>query len=426
MLYRTYFLNIIIAVIVVFTTSLSLAETKKAQDNSKDETEDSEEMILPPDSMDLVLKPGETLEHLLVNNGIKIDDAKNAIVELENLYDISHIPKEQKVSVGFLVKNSIGTDIDLTSLALQITPTRRLEVRKMNDIFVAQVNNTPTIKKLVKLEAVVKTTFFSAAKDAKIPPSILMQLIKNYSYDVDFQRDISVGNKLEIMFEQTQTDKGEIVSNGDIIYSLLQLGERKIYNYRYVMADGHAVILDENGQSIQKSFLMTPIDGARVTSSFGKRKHPILGFTKIHRGVDFGAHMGTPVYAAADGVIIEREHKGSYGNFVKIHHDSNYDTAYAHLQKYAKGIKKGSQVKQGQVIAYVGSTGRSTGPHLHYELIFKGKQINPLSIRTTSANQLSGPEDAVFEKHKQKIDGFLKEIDAGNIVAVPTSTQSSN
>jgi len=229
-------------------------------------------------------------------------------------------------------------------------------------------------------------------------------MINLFSYDVDFQRDIRRQDNFEIMFEQSLTKNGTVVRNGPIQYASLNLRGKIIKVYAFIDSKRKIFYYDENGQSINKALLKTPVQGARLSSYFGRRRHPILGYTTVHRGVDFAAPPGTPVFAAGDGFIVRREDWGGYGNYIQIRHKNGFSTAYAHLKKFNKNKKLGSKVKQGNVIGYVGSTGQSTGPHLHYEILKNGKHINPMQIRMPASKKLSGKDLNAFKISKNAIE----------------------
>lgn len=270
------------------------------------------------------------------------------------------------------------------------------------------VLDIPDKKLFVKAEKNIYGSLFQSAKAAGVPDKITSQLIKALSYDVDFQRDIKRGDKLTVLYEATADYKGNIKKAHRPHYVKLDLGRRDVEIF--ITADNKFYYKD--GSSAKKSLLRTPIDGGRITSGFGMRHHPILGYSKMHKGTDFGAGTGTPIYAAGDGIIAEAGKKGAYGNYVRIKHNGTYSTAYAHASRFAKGIKAGKKVKQGQIIAYVGSTGRSTGPHLHYEVLKNGAQVNPSNFNVNFAGKLGGKELKKFKAEQQQIMAKLKNAPA--------------
>lgn len=262
----------------------------------------------------------------------------------------------------------------------------------------------PNKDTFIKAERTIHGSLYGTANAAGIPSKITAEIIKALSYDVDFQRDIKRGDKLTVLYEGTANYKGRVVKADKLHYVKIDLGKRDVEIY--VTDNGFYY---GNGESAKKSLLRTPVDGARITSGFGMRFHPILNYSKMHKGTDFGASTGTPIYAAGDGTIVEAGKKGAYGNYVKIKHNKTYSTAYAHASRFGKGIKPGVKVKQGQVIAYVGTTGRSTGPHLHYELLKNGEQVNPTSATNLNfAGKLGGKELKAFKVKQDQLAAKLK------------------
>jgi murein DD-endopeptidase MepM/ murein hydrolase activator NlpD len=245
----------------------------------------------------------------------------------------------------------------------------------------------------------------------------MMEAIKAYSYDVDFQRDIRNGNNFEVVYETYVDDKGQFVREGDMLFASLLVNGEELKIFRFTTPDGDTDYYTEDGHSVKKALLRTPINGARISSGFGMRRHPVLGYSRMHKGVDFAAPRGTPVYAAGDGTIDMIGRRGGYGNYVRIRHNPEYSTAYAHLYKFANGMKRGRHVKQGQVIAYSGSTGVSTGPHLHYEVLIAGRQVNPNKVKMTPGRKLDKRELATFNDAKKKMIALRSSLPLRSQVA---------
>jgi murein DD-endopeptidase MepM/ murein hydrolase activator NlpD len=237
-----------------------------------------------------------------------------------------------------------------------------------------------------------------------------MDMIRIYSWDIDFQRSIRSGDRFELLYEAKVTNTGTLVRYGNILYASLKLGSLSYPLYRFKIKNGSTDFFDSNGHSAQKALMRTPINGARLSSRYGTRRHPILGFNKMHRGVDFAAPRGTPIFAAGSGTIVYRSRNGAYGNYIRIRHYSQYSTAYAHLSKFNSNVTKGSRVRQGQIIGYVGTTGRSTGAHLHYEILRRGRQTNPMRVKMPSGTRLKGPDQIKFKISKAKILQKLKDL----------------
>jgi murein DD-endopeptidase MepM/ murein hydrolase activator NlpD len=253
---------------------------------------------------------------------------------------------------------------------------------------------------------------------AGVPVQIILAMIKTLSYDVDFQRDIQPGDTFEVMFEGLYDTKGKLVRHGDLLYAGLDLSGAEIQLYRYEDAQGTSDFFNAKGESVKKALLRTPVDGAKITSGFGMRNHPILGYSKMHKGIDFGVPPGTPIQAAGDGTVEMAGPNGAYGNYVRLRHGNGFATAYAHMSRIAQGVHTGRRVMQGQVIGFVGSTGRSTGPHLHYEVLQGNSHVNPMSIKVPTGVKLTGKDLDRFQVHKRQSDLLMASIPSATHVAV--------
>jgi murein DD-endopeptidase MepM/ murein hydrolase activator NlpD len=270
--------------------------------------------------------------------------------------------------------------------------------------------------------AVIDSSLFEAGASVGVPIPVMAAMIRAYSYDVDFQRDVQPGDEFQVMYERYFTDDGAAARDGDILYAALNLGGKQMELFRYKTRDGIVDYFNRQGESIRKALLRTPIDGARVSSKFGMRRHPILGFSKMHAGTDFAAPTGTPIYAAGNGVIEEIGRKNGYGNYIRIKHNQQIATAYAHLSKFGSGMRRGGRVQQGDIIGYVGTTGRSTGPHLHYEVMRGGRQINPMSVDLPTGVALEGRELVAFKHHVEETDRqFAANLQSSQQVAQSVS-----
>ena len=257
----------------------------------------------------------------------------------------------------------------------------------------------------------ITESIYENGRKSGVPLTILSEVIKLYSFDVDFQRDIQKGNTLEILYETFYNEERRTVSYGKIHYIKLTLQKNNLEYFLFKTNDGFYDYFNEEGKNVKKSLMKTPIDGARLSSSYGVRKHPILGYNKLHKGVDFAASIGTPVYAAGNGVIEYAGRNGAYGKYIRIRHNSSYKTAYAHLNNFQQSIAKGVRVNQGETIGYVGTTGRSTGPHLHYEVIYQNKQINPMTMKLPSGKVLKNEELNKFKEQSRLIySNFLYHL----------------
>jgi murein DD-endopeptidase MepM/ murein hydrolase activator NlpD len=263
----------------------------------------------------------------------------------------------------------------------------------------------------------IQSSLFEAGQADGVPIEVMGEIIHAFSYDVDFQRDIQPGDSYEILYERYADGAGNLAKTGDILFASLTLSGRKLALYRYTTADGRTDWFNPKGDSVRKALLRTPVDGAKITSGFGMRMHPILGYSLMHKGVDFGAPIGTPIYAAGDGKIQQIGPFSGYGNYIRIKHTAQYATAYGHISRFAGGLRVGSRVSQGQVIAYVGMTGRATGPHLHFEVILNGKQINPQSIKLPAGEKLRGKELKTYLALVANIDKQRQNLAQSGAVA---------
>ena len=290
----------------------------------------------------------------------------------------------------------------------KIQINKKKEIQFVKDFNSKKFNSNILEKELEKIitykESKITNSLYQTAISLKIKPNIIIEFARLYGFQVDFQRDIWKDDSFQVIYEEFLNKDEEVVETGNIIFANLNLQNEDLKLYRHEYEKNKIDYFDENGKSMRKTLMKTPINGARLSSSFGKRKHPILGFTKMHTGTDFAAPTGTPILASGDGLVVRAQWCGGGGNCVKIKHNRVYQTVYAHMSKFGKGIKKGARVKQGQIIGYVGSTGLSTGPHLHYEVIENGKKINSQKLKLPSGKVLKGDNRKVFEVEKIKID----------------------
>ena len=331
-----------------------------------------------------VLK-GDNFAKILKKGGLKENYVDQLIFNGGNIFDFS------KIYLGDIVKiHSKYNDklLENFKLIYRFSKTEELFIFFKNSEFVYEIQNIPTFEEKIFAKGVIETSLYETMKKQGLSDLIINEVIRIYSFDVDFQRDIYEGDSFEILFSREKNEDGEIVKISDPEYLMLSSREVPLIYYLYTN-DEFSEYFDENGKGMTKSLMKTPINGARLSSSYGMRKHPISGYNKMHKGVDFAAPTGTPIFAAGNGVVEYAGRNGGYGKYVRIRHDSTYKTAYAHLNAYKKGINNGARVKQGDIIGYVGSTGKSTGPHLHYEIIVNGKQINPANLKLPSGRKLN-------------------------------------
>ncbi len=363
---------------------------------------------------------GDTLIDILLSSGVARDDAVQAIDALDGVFKPKDLRPGQEITLGFGTYGRHPVEegtLQLASLSLQPSVERDVAVNR-NDSggFVAQAIDRPLEMKVALAGGTIESSLFEAGQDAAIPLDVLSQTIKAFSYDVDFQREIQSGDRFEIVYERYEDERGQLARTGSVLYAALAQdgGTKEIY--RFQPQDGTADYYNAKGENVRKELLRTPLDVVRITSTFGMRKHPILGYSKMHKGVDFAATTGTPIFAAGDGAIAVLGNQRGYGNYIRIKHNARYATAYGHMSRFAKGLQQGSKVRQGEVIGYVGSTGMATGPHLHYEVLVEGTQINPMSVKL-AGRKLDGKELQRFEALKAEIKQLRKDLASQVLVA---------
>ena len=351
------------------------------------------------------IKSGETFDKILNDYSIDKEQVKAIKENLSKKTDINKLNTNQRIQITVdQTNNKIKEFIFQISNTEKIILTKTNEISKFNEeVLVLKLN-----KKIIYNENVILQSLYKAATDQNIPPNTIIEFARIYGFQVDFQRDIRKGDKFQIMYEVFIDNQDKIIQSGEILFANLKLSgqDNSLYYFDKKNVQGH---YNKNGKSVQKALMKTPINGARLSSSFGMRKHPIDGFNKMHRGTDFAAPKGTPIMASGNGIVKKAGWCGGGGNCVKIKHNSTYETVYAHMSKFARGIKKGVRVKQGQTIGYVGSTGKSTGPHLHYEVIVNGKRVNSQKLKLPSGKILKGKDRELFETNKIKLNVLKSE-----------------
>lgn len=380
----------------------------------------------------IALDDGATLMQVLTDNGADRVDAYHAIAALRPVYSPSKLRSGQEISLTFLTTPATSDDETtpsklLTAISLQPDFDREIEVQRGEDgsYTTAQIQKELT-SGFAHAKGTINSSLFLDADQAGIPAPIIVEMIRMFSYSIDFQREIHPGDSFEVFFDRKYDEEGVAVKEGDIAYAALTVGGKPHRLWRYKMADGAWDYFDENGNSMKKFLMKTPIDGARISSSFGSRKHPILGYTKFHSGVDFAAPKGTPIYAAGDGTVKIAGWVNGYGKFIELGHANKYETAYAHMSAFAKGIRPGVRVRQGQVIGYVGTTGRSTGPHLHYEIHIAGKKVNPLGVKMATGVKLTGKQLTAFKAVRAKVATQMAEAPMLGKVAQAGTTETAS
>ena len=347
-------------------------------------------------------KAGDTYQTIVNKLNVNKTEKKNLLSSILKEDDLKVLRINQKFEFKFdnlnsrkIIEFKIETD---NKNQILFTKSKNEEKFKSKKI---QKNFT---KRLVYKETIITNSLYNSAVNLGIKPNIIIEFARLYGFQVDFQRDIWKDDSFQIIYEEYTNENNKVVDTGEIIFANLNLQNTDLQLYKYEYDKNKIDYFDENGKSIKKTLMKTPINGARLSSSYGKRKHPILGYTKMHTGTDFAAPTGTPIMASGDGKVTKAGWCGGGGNCVKIKHNSTYQTVYAHMSKFGRGIKRGVRVKQGQIIGYVGSTGLSTGPHLHYEVIENGKKVNSQKLKLPSGKILKGEDRKKFEVSKIKID----------------------
>ncbi|MEO1014209.1 MAG: peptidoglycan DD-metalloendopeptidase family protein [Pseudomonadota bacterium] len=372
----------------------------------------------PPNTVNVILQQGETFVEALEREGVRRDDRNAAAAALAKAVNLRTLQPGATFQAVLARPNatlfqSLLTDDDplhLSALTYRPEATRLIRLTRLSDGFAADIEERALDTRLAAVGGEISGSLFVSARAKGAPAGAIIKLANMFAYDIDFQRDIFSGDAYEAVFEALYDDDGDLVGAGDVVYGRLSWrgGRKSKGYYRFQSQDGgaRADFYDANGQSAKRLLMKTPIDGARLSSGFGARRHPVLGYRKQHKGVDFAARRGTPIYAAGDGVVERANRYGSFGNYVRIRHAQGYKTAYAHLKGFRRGIRKGVRVEQGDVIGYVGTTGRSTGPHLHYEVIKNGKHVNPQRLKIATGVQLKGAELERFKAVRDRIDAM--------------------
>ena len=361
-------------------------------------------------NIDHKISSGETFDKILNNYSIPNEEINQIKKKLNSDYDINNLQPNLEIKITIDQSNNKK----ITYFLFPISRTEKIQLTRNldNNLFEKKIIITNLNKKIVFKEGKITQSLYKTAIDLKVQPNVIIEFARIYGFQVDFQRDIRKNDNFQIMYEVFEDDDGKVFETGNIIFADLKLSGKNnaLYYFEKKGSEGH---YDENGKSVEKALMKTPINGARLSSAFGMRKHPIDGFNKMHRGTDFAAPMGTPIMASGSGLITRARWCGGGGNCIKIKHNSTYETIYAHMKNFARGIKEGIRVKQGQIIGYVGSTGKSTGPHLHYEVVVNGKKVNSQRLKLPSGKTLKGKERETFEVEKIKLDVLKSELIIG-------------
>lgn len=362
-----------------------------------------------PESVPVKVLPGETLESAVQRAGVPRDEARQAVQTLAAAMDTVHIKAGMAFEAAVAKPRGERGPARLIGLSLRTGPANSITLSRTFDgaLRLREMEEKIRDEETIARGEIHGSLYESAAR-LGANPSVVGSVVKLFSHKIDFDRDLKAGDDFTMVFDRKITESGRTISTGELEYASI----KGVQFYRFERAGGDVQYFDENGKNIKGFLLRTPVDNARMTSRFGMRRHPILGYNRMHQGIDFGAGSGTPVFAAGDGVVVEARRWGGYGNWVRIRHSGGFETGYAHLSRFGKGIRAGQRIKQGQVVAYVGSTGASTGPHLHYEIWQHGKRVNPVGAKVPQGTVLAGSELAAFRAQKARIDSLVRAQEA--------------
>ena len=355
------------------------------------------------------IKSGESIQKILQKLKIKNNEIQLVINHFKKYGNPNQLLVGNRIDI--VVKENLSKkDNSIVKFTIPITKSTTIEIiRDEEDKITSKKIITKLYKRKILAENIIIKNLYSSAIKAKINPDTIIEFARIFGFEIDFQRDIRKNDYFKIVYDKFFDENGEFVKSGPIFYAHMSVNGREITLYKFGN-DKNYGYFDINGKSVEKALMKTPINGARLSSSFGMRKHPILGFTKMHKGTDFAAKSGTPIMASGSGTIVSAKWCGGGGNCIKIKHNSTYSTIYAHMKSFARGIKKNKKVKQGQIIGYVGSTGMSTGPHLHYEVLINGKKVNSQKLKLPSGKVLKDNERKMFEIHRIKTDVLIAEM----------------
>ena len=361
-------------------------------------------------NIDHKVSKGETLHKILKNYFVSNDEIAEIKKNLDENYNLNKLQANQVIK---LTINPFG-DKKIASFLFPLSRTKKIQLTRnlKTNLLEKKIIITNLTKKIIFKEGKILKSLYQTATDLNVQPNIIIEFARIYGFQVDFQRDLRKNDNFQIIYEVFEDENNKIYETGNIIFTNLKLSGLNNSLY-YFDKKGSEDYFDQNGKSVKKALMKTPINGARLSSAFGMRKHPIDGYNKMHRGTDFAAPMGTPIMASGSGVITRARWCGGGGNCIKIKHNSTYQTIYAHMKSFAVGIRPGLRIKQGQIIGYVGSTGNSTGPHLHYEVVKNGKKINSQTLKLPSGKKLENKERVEFEIEKIKLDVLKSELIVG-------------
>lgn len=391
-------------------------EQEKFTKESKSEFEDAYSFFFNtdfiPNKKIIKVVAGDSLQKILLKEKISKEEVNKIYQKTKDIIDLTKIRQGQTITVIFRTKQK---ELSISRITFQVDElsTAYIYYSNKTDNYEVRLNQKNLERVNFLAKGVIVNSLFASAQKINVDAEVIVEFARIFGFEIDFQRDIRKNDEFKIFYERFEDDEGENFKNGNILFAYLKNSGREIKLYRYKDSKNNIGYFTPDGKSIEKALMKTPINGARLSSGYGMRKHPILGYNKLHQGTDFAARRGTPVMASGSGTVERASWFGAYGKYIRIRHNSTYKTAYAHLSKFGKNIKAGRKVRQGQIIGYVGSTGRSTGPHLHYEVLVNNKRINSQRLKLPSGKKLSKNEMENFNLEKQRIDQ-LAEISKTN------------
>ena len=409
---------ILLVIIIIFVTNIEQTNKKSQYESLKKTLNNfyfqksfkkiTSELENRYSEFEYSVKEGDNYENIIYGINIPQNEKKLFLETVKKNKQLKILRPNQKIFFKIDKKNNPKIE----KFVIEINKKKEIYFIRdsVKNIFNSKILKKELTKVITFKESIITNSLYQSALTLKIKPNIIVEFARLYGFQVDFQRDIWKNDSFQIIYEEFLSKDGKIIETGNILFANLNLQNQDLKLYRHEYEKNKIDYFDENGKSMRKTLMKTPINGARLSSSFGKRKHPILGFTKMHTGTDFAAPTGTPILASGDGLVVRAQWCGGGGNCVKIKHNKVYQTVYAHMSKFARGIKKGARVKQGQIIGYVGSTGLSTGPHLHYEVIENGRKINSQKLKLPSGKILKGEQRKIFEVNKIKIDVLKSDL----------------
>ena len=417
---KTYIIIFFLVILTIFTIDFTSKNISNSQLINKEIFAASKDMFAlknyiikniksPFSNISYKVKRGDTLKKILKSQKINNQDIDKTVKEIKKYTKATSLKSENILDITIKNKD-LSNKTSLEKISIPLSKNITIEIsRNDQGVLTSEKIITRLFKKIKIVENTIEKSLYSAAVEAKIEPNVIVEFARIFGFEIDFQRDIRKNDTFQILYEQFYDENDEFYKTGSILYAFMSANKRGIALYKYG-DDKDYGYFDVNGKSVEKALTKTPINGARLSSSFGMRKHPIQGFNKMHTGTDFAAPMGTPIMASGSGTITRAKWCGGGGNCIKIKHNSTYETVYAHMKSFAAGMRPGKKVRQGQIIGYVGSTGMSTGPHLHYEVIVNNKKVNSQTLKLPSGKVLKKNQRKEFEVHRIKTDVLIAEL----------------